>query len=421
MRSTFAEHTLPNGLRVVCERMPRVSSAAVGFLVRTGARHERPHEHGVSHFLEHMCFKGTATRNWEQVNIRFSELGSMNNAFTSHEKTFYYGWLPADNVTEQIELLADMMRPRLAAEDYETERNVILEEIAMAADNFDHHVWKLLFETAFPAHPLAHEILGDKTDIAGMPRDVMCAYHAERYAANNMTLVASGGVDPEVVFAAAGRYCSDWRPAGRDAGRDVAATPLPTGRFQRVLPQFKQQSVVLVLPAVAQADPRSEVVEAFQSLFGGANSRCYWNIVQKGICTAAGAAWLDYSDVGMLALYADGEPERAEEMLAALQEQAERVMQDGFRDDEVQRVRNRRRTTLALEGENPRTRMMQVLDDISGYGMPRPAESRLAEVEAVTPQKISRYLADHPLTAEPLLLTAGPRDWLAGAREQVEA
>ena len=419
MRSTFAEHTLPNGLRVVCERMPRVSSAAAGFLVRTGSRHERPHEHGVSHFLEHMCFKGTATRNWQEVNIRFSELGSMNNAFTSHEKTFYYGWLPADNVDPQIELLADMMRPRLAAEDYETERNVILEEIAMSADNFDHHVWKLLFETAFPNHPLSHEILGDKEDITNMPREVMLDYHAERYAANNMTLVVAGescdgssAQCPEDVFAAAGRYCAHWESSEIASERDTPTDPLPVGRHQRILDQFKQQSIILVFPAVAQADPRTEVVEAFQSLFGGANSRCYWNIVQKGICSAAGAAWLDYSDHGMLALYADGEPERAEEMLEALQEQAKDVMKRGFTDHEVQRVRNRRRTTLALEGENPRTRMMQLVDDLSGYGFARPAEARLAEVEAVQPKAIDRYLSDYPLTAEPLLLTAGPRDWL---------
>ncbi|RMF83530.1 MAG: insulinase family protein, partial [Planctomycetota bacterium] len=149
MHSNFVEHVLPNGLRIVCEVMPRASSAAIGFLAATGSRHERSGEHGVSHFLEHMCFKGTARRDWHDINVRFDELGSIYNAYTGKEHTVYFGWVPASRAPEQLELLADMMRPRLAPEDYETERKVILEEIAMSGDSFDHHVWNALHEAVF--------------------------------------------------------------------------------------------------------------------------------------------------------------------------------------------------------------------------------------------------------------------------------
>jgi predicted Zn-dependent peptidase len=180
---------------------------------------------------------------------------------------------------------------------------------------------------------------------------------------------------------------------------------------RRLLERFKQQSVVLVYPAIPAAHVDEESLEAFTSLFGGSNSRCYWNIVQKGICSEAGAIWVGYRDVGLLVVYADGEPERCEQMLDALREQARAVMRDGFSADEVQRVRNQRRTHLSLEAENPRTRIMQLVDDIDLRGHPRTADARLAAVEAVTPRSIQRLLERFPIDGEGLLLSCGPREW----------
>jgi len=413
MSSIFAEHTLPNGLRVVCEVMPRLRSAAVGFFVRAGSRHERPAEHGVSHFLEHMCFKGAGARSCRDINISFDELGSIYNAFTSKEHTVYFGWVPAERTTAQLELLADIMRPSLRSEDFEMERNVVLEEIAMSGDSFEHQVWDFLHESCFGAHPLAHEILGERTTVQNMTRDMMVDYHRARYAPGAMTLIVAGAVEPEAVFAAAGRYCGRWR-AEHDGEPDFPPPPpLSTGTCKRRLDQFQQQSIIMLYPSVHAGHAYAETIELFQSLFGGLNSRCYWNIVQKGICSQAGAAWLSYGDSGMLALYADGEPDRCEDMLAALREQAADVTKNGFRSDEVQRVKNRRRTHLALEAESPRTRLMLLIDDIESYKRARSTETRLAAVEAVSAKTIAAYLEQHPVTGEHLLLSCGPRDWPA--------
>lgn len=411
MRTTQVEHYLPNGLRVVCEVMPNVSSAAVGFLVRTGSRHESPHEHGVSHFLEHMCFKGTEKRSGRDINVRFDELGSIYNAFTGKEHTVYYGWTPAERVVPQMELLADIMRPALRAEDFETERKVILEEIAMSGDSFDHDVWNFLHEVCYGEHPLAHEILGVLDGIANMPRQVMVDYHRRRYAANNVTLVAAGAVDPNEVFAAAGRFCGDWeRSSNGDTEFGAPAAPA-AGVYKHRLEQFQQQSVILLYPAVPSGHPDSEKIEVFQSLFGGQNSRCYWNVVQKGVCSQAGAAWLAYRDSGLMALYADGEPDRCEDMLVSLREQASDVLSNGFRADEVQRVKNRRRTHLALEGENPQTRLMQLVDDLESRGHVRSTDARLAAVEEVSNKRIAEYLERYPIDGDEILISCGPRDW----------
>jgi predicted Zn-dependent peptidase len=410
MRATFVEHVLPNGLRIVCEVMPRVRSVAVAFLARTGARHEEPAEHGVSHFLEHMCFKGTATRSSFDINVRFDELGSIYNAFTGKEHTVYYGWVPAGRLEPQLELLADLMRPSLPPADFETERHVVLEEIAMNDDSFDRRVWNFLHETVFGSHPLGHEILGEKDTIRALPRAAMLDYHRRRYAADNLCLQVAGAVEPEALFAAAGRLCAEWSRAGTDALPQHALPPLPTGVRTLQLDRFKQQSVILLYPSVPRGHADEEHLEAFTALFGGHNSRCYWNIVQKGICTEAGAAWLSYRDCGYLALFADGEPERREEMLAALRAQAAEVTAGGFREEEVQRVKNQRRTHLALEAENPRTRVMQLADDLEIRGCPQTTEARLAAVEAVTPVSIADYLARYPITGDGLLLSCGPEE-----------
>ncbi len=411
MQSNFVEHELPSGLRVICEVMPRVRSAATAFLALTGSRDERPAEHGVSHFLEHMCFKGGATRDCRALNVRFDELGSIYNAYTGKEHTVYYGWVPAERLDDQIELLADMMRPRLPAPDYKTERNVILEEIAMGDDSFDRAVWNFVHKTVFGQHPLGHEILGEKETIQGLPRQTLVDYHRRRYAANNMCLVAAGALDPQAVFAAAGRYCDGWSRQSNGAPGVAEVPPLGEGVYRLPLERFRQQSVVLLYPSVASGDASEETVEAFTALFGGGNSRCYWNIVQKGICTQAGAVWLSYRDCGMLAFYADGEPERAPEMLAALREQMRQVSAEGFRPEEVQRVKNQRRTHLALEAESPRTRLMQLVDDIETRGYPRTPEARLSAAEAVSRASIAEYLRRYPITGDGLLLSCGPRCW----------
>lgn len=409
--TSVVEHVLPNGLRVVCEQLPRVRSAALGFLVRTGSRHETRDEHGVSHFLEHMCFKGTPRRSWRDINVAFDELGSIYNAFTGKEHTVYYGWVPAERASAQLDLLADMMRPSLPPGDFETERKVILEEIAMSGDSFEHHVWNFLHTICFDGHSLSHEILGEAETIAGLPRERMSAYHAQRYAPDNVVLLASGAVDPDRFFAAVGRCCGEWVGRARPSadGRPPSA-PAP-GVQRRKLEQFKQQIVILVYPSVPHTHADAEIIETFQSLFGGANSRCYWNVVQKGICSQAGAAWISYADCGLMALYADGEPEKCEAMLEALRAQAREVTERGFRAEEVQRVTNRRRTQLALESENPRTRLMQLVDDLETCGYVRSAEARLAAVEAVNEKSIARHLEQFPIVGDGLLLSVGPREW----------
>lgn len=415
MMATASDHytlaRLENGLTVVVERMPDVRSAAAGFLVRTGARDEEPPLAGVSHFLEHMMFKGTARRSCRDINVAFDHLGSTYNAFTSEDRTIYYGWVRKDSIFEQIELLADMMQSALPSAEFDTEKNVVLEEIAMSKDNLDHVAIDFLQEKVFAGHSLAWPILGYEQTIRPLSREQMWKYFKNRYAPDNMVLVVAGNVDAERILAAAGQYCGHWQPSGTS---NVRTPPrMHGGRDVLVVDRFKQQILALTYPSCSARDRRAETASAVATILGGDNSRYFWNIVQKGIAPRAGAFHMDYTDCGAMILYGVCQPENCEALLAAMRKEAARIGTEGVADHEVQRVKNKRRTSLAVESEAPYYRLTQLMDDMEFHDAPRSVEQMLAEVDAISPATVAEFLGAFPINGEGHLTSVGPSDWPA--------
>jgi len=405
------DERLDNGLRVVIEPMPDVSSAAAGFLARAGSRDEPAEWAGISHFLEHMCFKGTRRRHWRQITIDFDNMGAHYNAFTAKERTFYFGWVRRADIARQIELIADMMRPSLPPDELEMERKVILEEIAMSADDLDHLATDLLHEKVFAGHPLSWPILGYRETIERLSREDMAEYLGRFYSPSNMALVVAGNVEPKEVFAAAESATQDWEDRSDRPPRRPPQT-LYTGTTVQVIERFNQQCICIAPPA-APGGPDEERLGAITSILGGENSRFYWNIVRKGIAPRAGAWPCDYTDCGLLVLYGFCEPANAERLTEAMQSEAARLQSDGIRPDELQRVKNRRRTALALEGEAAYNRLIQMMFDIEYHDRPRTLDERLAGIEAVTVDSLHEYLQRWPLTKEGYFVSVGPRDWPA--------
>ncbi|HOW70002.1 MAG TPA: pitrilysin family protein [Phycisphaerae bacterium] len=407
----FIQHRLENGLRLVIEVMPHVPSVACGFLVRTGARDDPPEMAGVSHFLEHMCFKGTAKRSWEQVNIEFDEMGAQYNAFTSKDRTFYYGWVRSEDFERQLGLLADIMRPTLPAGEFDMEKNVVLEEIAMSNDDLASNAYDFLYERICPGSPLSWPVLGYERTIRAMTRDQMAAYHRRRYAASNLVLIVAGDIEPGAAIAAVERTCGGWESDGVTDTR--RPPPIASGVAVRQLERFHQQAVLLAFPAPSAADPLDETAEAVAAILGGSNSRFYWNIVQKGLSTRAGAFREEYGDFGVMLLYALCEPEHCERVLDAMRREAQALADWGPEPKELQRVKNLRRTSLATESEAPFYRLGQIADDVDYLGRPRPAEERLAAVDAITAETVGRYLGGYSVTGQGHLVSVGPRAWPA--------
>jgi len=409
----YTLHTLDNGLKIVIERMPDVRSAAAGFLVRTGARDETPDVAGISHFLEHMMFKGTQKRSWREITVDFDRMGSSYNAFTSEDRTVYYGWVRQTDIDRQLELLADMLRSTLPQEEFDMEKNVILEEIAMAKDSLEHMAFDFLQEKLFAGHPLAWPILGYDTTVGSMTRDQMWTYFQRRYAPDHMTCIIAGNVEPRAVIGSVESLCGSWPASGDGDHREPPA--MRTGTEVLTTKRFNQQMVALTYPSVSGRDPRAETASAIGTILGDDNSRFYWNIIQKGIAPRAGVYHMEYTDCGAMMLYGMSQPDKVEQLVDAMRREADLLCRENVKPDELQRVKNKRRTRLAVESEVPYHRLTQLMEDMEYFGAPRTVAQMLADVDAVSADTVRAYLEEFPLNTEGHLVSVGPRRWPEGA------
>ncbi len=409
--SRFTQVTLPNGLIVAIEVMPGARSAACGFLVRAGSRDDPAPLPGMAHFLEHMCFKGSGRRTAEEISVAFDEFGADNNAQTSKDQTFYYSWARTEDLDRQLDLLADLMRPAIPENEFEVERDVILEEIATYKDDLPAVTYDFLYERLCPGHPMSRPVLGTEDSIRAMTRNDMLAHVRRTYAADNLVLIVAGDVDPDKVISLAQRHYGGWE-AAPGSRRDHQPPTLRTGSAARLTDRFHQQAVALALPSVSMIHPLDETAEAVAAILGGTNSRFFWNIYQKGLATRVSVIRDEYGDFGILILIGLCEPEKAERLLEAMRTEAEELTRNGPEPKEIQRVKNHRRTLLATESEAPGYRLGQIADDVDYRGAPRSAEERLAEVDAISADTIAEYLKAYPIAGEGFVATVGPREWL---------
>src|SRR6516162_5531197 len=218
----FHKQSLKNGLQIIGETNSSARSVALGFFVRTGARDETPEVSGVTHFLEHMVFKGTPHRTAFDVNRDFDDIGAHYNAFTSEENTVFYAAILPEYLPQAVDILADILRPSLRTEDFDMEKNVIIEEIGMYEDQPMMAAYDRAKRVYFAEHPLGNSILGTKESIAALQRDQMQAYFERRYVAPNVTVVAAGNFAWKDLTTLVTERCGKWNsgPVGR---KDVRA------------------------------------------------------------------------------------------------------------------------------------------------------------------------------------------------------
>src|SRR5438876_8148632 len=241
----FHHHVLENGLNMIGETTPSSRSAALGFFVRTGARDETPAVSGVSHFLEHMVFKGTPRRSALDVNRDFDRIGAHYNAFTSEENTVFYAAVLPEYLPQAVDILADILRPSLRPSDFDMEKNVIIEEIGMYEDQPMWSAYDHAKRAYFADHPLGNSILGSPDSIRALTRDQMHQYFERRYVAPNITVVIAGSFDWDRLLALVEERCGAWStgPVGRQGVRDTRGS----GKFE-VLTKNKviQEHVFLI-------------------------------------------------------------------------------------------------------------------------------------------------------------------------------
>jgi predicted Zn-dependent peptidase len=408
-RSQFYTHQLSNGLQLLGERMPDFESVAVAFHVRTGARDEPdPRIYGVSHFLEHMVFKGTATRSAEEISLAFNNIGAEFNAFTSLEQTFYYARVLGEHLASAVELLADMMRPKLDKDEFATERGVIIEEIARSEEVPARQAYRWLMDHYFAEHPLGREVLGSRESISAMDVEWMSDYWQQRYSANNLILAVAGNFQWEQVVQLAERHCAAW-PRG-EAGRTLApyapAKPITAFCQQEKL---QQEQLLLAFPSLGQEDPDYYAMALACLVLGdGSGSRLFWNIHQKGLAEAAIAGLMSFEGTGMVELYATTNPSDAPTVLRLMLDELHTLEAHGVEEDELRRAKDKLISRIVLQAEHTSSRMQSLPASWISEGKLKSTEEEVADVEAVTVEKVKHTLARFPMSDKLVVTAYGP-------------
>lgn len=404
----FRRHTLPNGLEVIAECDPSALSLAVGFFVQTGSRDETPAEAGVSHFLEHMVFKGTARRTAEDVNREFDELGAHYNAFTSEESTVYYASLLPEHQAESIDLLADILRPSLRTEDFDMEKKVILEEIEMYLDQPPYGMDDHLKRLCFGAHPIANSVLGTADSVTALTPDAMRGYFERRYSPGNVAIAAAGNVDFDALVKQAEAACGGWAPV--EAGRELPAVRVEPVRESVVQESATQQYTLLLGDAPAGASEDRYAAKLLATLIGDdSGSRLYWRLVDPGLAESASLGHYDYQGVGMFYSWLSGEPDDLESNLGALEEVLASAVAEPPTATELAQAKSKIKSRVVLGSERPRSRLFNVGGGWQMRGDYRTVEEELKRLDAVTTDDLLRVAKEYPLDRV-AVVSVGPRE-----------
>ena len=407
--TVFREYRLSNGLQIVGQPMPDFESAAVSYYVRTGSRDEPdPSIAGVSHFLEHMIFKGTKTLDWQEITLEFNKIGAELNAFTSHEATVYHARILGEYLERAIELLSDMMYPRLVESDFEMEKEVIINEIARSEDQPYSLAFRRMMQTYFGAHPLGHDVLGSRESIRDMHIEQMRDYWNRRYAANNIILAIAGNFDWGHVVRLAEKHCASWRIG--DAGRDVESYE-PANPINDIIvdEKLKQQIMIIAMPAVDVKDPDYYAAVLGGSILGDSDgSRLYWNIHQKGLAESASAGIWSMEGTGIILMEANSTPEEAPQVLKLLHAELDSLLEDGVHEDELRRAKDKWISSLVLSSESTFARMRSLANDWVTEGRLITVDEEVERIEKVTADDVMRALRCFPMRDKQVLTTLGP-------------
>lgn len=393
----FHHTTLPNGLEIVAETNPAAQSVAFGYFVRTGSRDETSDVHGVSHFLEHMAFKGTERFSASDVNRVFDELGADYNAATSEESTIFYAAVLPEYLPEAFEMQSAIIQPALRDDDFTTEKQVILEEIGMYDDQPSIVAYDAAMQLHFTGHPLGRTILGTQESIRALAADQMRSYHATHYRAGNIVLAAAGNVSWPVLQSLAERHCGAW-PAG-SCPREARPAQLRGGCRQITRDSLQVEQVVQMAPAPDANDPLRFAAELLTVIVGDdQNSRLFWEFVAPGLAEMAELSYHDFDDSGTYLFYLSCDPDAILENLQMTGRLFEAIQRDGVTDEELRLAKTKVATRIVLRGERPMGRLPSLGANWLARKEYRSIADDLAMVEAITQRELRELLEKFPLT-----------------------
>jgi predicted Zn-dependent peptidase len=397
---------LSNGLTVASDPMPGLESAAVGIWVNTGSRNETPGQMGVSHMLEHMAFKGTATRSARAIAEEIEAVGGILNAYTGREQTAFHARVLKDDVPLALDIIGDILtNPSFEPAELERERQVVLQELGQARDTPDDIVFDHLQSAIFKDQPLGWPILGEEKTVNGFSRPMLKDYMASQYRLESMTLVASGAVEHDAILKLAEEKCG-----GLNRGAVPSTVPAHyAGGDFRAVEDLEQAHVAYAFPGLSNADADYFVAQIYATaLGGGTSSRLFQEVREKrGLCYSVYAFSNGFQDSGFLGIYAGTGENEAGELSAVIAGEME-AMSGNLTDSEVARARAQLKVSLLMGMERPGTRAEQIAGQLFALGKVQSAAEIVAQLDAIDVAAVKTYAARVVATGRPTIAAVGP-------------
>ncbi|TCZ66162.1 M16 family metallopeptidase [Roseicella aquatilis] len=408
---------LPSGLTVVSETMKRVETVSIGAYVAAGTRHESAAENGVSHFLEHMAFKGTERRDAAAIAREIENVGGHLNAYTSRENTAYYCKVLKEDVGLAADIIGDILtHSTFIPEELERERGVILQEIGQANDTPDDIIFDHFQNTAYPNQPMGRPTLGTEDVIKGMRREALTSYMRHHYGPERMVVAAAGAVEHEAVVDLVRRHFADLP--------QVAPAPPEPSRYlggeYREEDELEQVHVVLGFPSTSYTDRLHYPTLLLSTLLGGGmSSRLFQEIREKrGLVYSIYSFAHPFQDGGLFAIYAGTGEKEAEELVPVTLEELRKVQTD-VTQEELDRAKAQFRASLLMSLESTGSRTEQLARQIQVHGRIIPVEETKAKIAAVTIEDVQEA-ARAAFRSRPTLAALGPAGKVPGLAQIAE-
>ena len=380
----YQKSTLPNGIRIVTEAIPYVKSVTVGVWVGSGSRNEEDHNHGISHFIEHLMFKGTEKRSAKDIAETVDAVGGQLNAFTAKEYTCYYIKVLDNHLTLALDVLSDMLlASRYAPEDIAREREVVLEEVNMYEDSPDELVHDYYLDNVWPHHPLGRNILGTTDAIKRFDRDLVCEYYGNFYTPDNIVIAAAGNLTHAAVEELAGRFF------GKLAGRKRAMTAKapehqPVRRLH--VRDTEQVHFCLGTTSVPQDSPEIYVAHVLNNILGGGiSSRLFQSIrEERGLAYSIYSYQSNYSDSGLFTVYAGTRPANLDQVIELVLANIDQLKNGGITAAELTKTKEQLKGNLLLGLESSSSRMSRLGKMEITMGKYTTLDEIVAKIENVT-------------------------------------
>ena len=404
---------LPSGVRILSERVPGARSATIGYWVAVGSRDEVPETYGSTHFLEHLLFKGTTTRSALDIAVSFDAVGGEHNAMTAKEYTCYYAKVQDKDLPMAVEVIADMLTSSLIdPQEFETERGVILEELAMADDDPTDVTSERFFEAVLGDHPLGRPIGGSPETITAVSRDAVWNHYRANYRAQDLVITVGGAVDHDELVAGveASLARAGWNlslEAAPVARRSGDSDDIARGSALTVIERpIEQANMLIGVPGLTAADPRRATLSVMNSILGGGmSSRLFQEIREKrGLAYSVYSFAPSYSDAGLFGIYAGCSPAKAGQVAELMLGEFRTLARDGVTADEIARAQGQLSGASALALEDSDTRMSRLGRSEITLGEFVDLDESLRRISLVTADGI-RELAEE-LVSRPLSIAA---------------